>query len=177
MFLNINEIGPDGITFQHRLEIDGLEGRAGERIAVAEAEIRGAARKGTRGIDFSARLEGRLGLECSRCLEQVELRVATRFDLVLVPDAVEFVGGGDEPFDAAAAKLFYTTEGKASLTDIAVEQFYLNLPQKPVCRADCRGLCPACGANRNETACGCEPDDLDPRLAPLLALRKKQGDA
>jgi uncharacterized protein len=177
MFLDINEIGPDGITFQHELEIDGLEGRAGERIAVVQAGISGTARKGSRGVDLKARLEARLEVACSRCLEPFESAISIGFDLTLVPDAVEFVGTGEEPFDAKAALLFYTTEGKASLRDIAEEQIYLNLPLKPVCKAGCKGLCPGCGANRNQTDCSCEFEEIDPRLAPLLELKKQQGDA
>ncbi|HEU5319946.1 MAG TPA: DUF177 domain-containing protein, partial [Methylomirabilota bacterium] len=43
----------------------------------------------------------------------------------------------------------------------------LALPMKPLCRADCRGLCPVCGANRNVTECACPARPLDPRLAVL----------
>jgi uncharacterized protein len=48
----------------------------------------------------------------------------------------------------------------------------LALPMKPLCRADCRGLCPACGGNRNATDCGCGSRPADPRLAPLEALKR-----
>jgi uncharacterized protein len=45
---------------------------------------------------------------------------------------------------------------------------------KPLCRADCRGLCPVCGGNKNVTECRCETRGTDPRLAPLEALRRLQ---
>ena len=48
----------------------------------------------------------------------------------------------------------------------------LALPMKPLCRADCRGLCPVCGGNRNVTDCRCETRGPDPRLLPLEALRR-----
>jgi uncharacterized protein len=51
------------------------------------------------------------------------------------------------------------------------EQFYLALPMKPLCRDECRGLCPSCGTNRNTGACTCAPVWEDPRLAPLKELK------
>jgi DUF177 domain-containing protein len=50
----------------------------------------------------------------------------------------------------------------------------LALPMKPLCRPECRGLCPVCGGNRNLTECRCETRVTDPRLAPLEALRRLQ---
>jgi uncharacterized protein len=51
------------------------------------------------------------------------------------------------------------------------EQMYLALPMKPLCRDDCRGLCPTCGANLNLAACGCKNEWEDPRLAVLRKLK------
>lgn len=49
----------------------------------------------------------------------------------------------------------------------------LELPLAPLCRADCRGLCPQCGADLNEETCQCEPP-RDPRWANLDVLRTAQ---
>ena len=42
------------------------------------------------------------------------------------------------------------------LGELIHEQFFLALPMKPLCREDCKGLCPLCGANWNTTTCDCE---------------------
>ncbi len=47
---------------------------------------------------------------------------------------------------------------------------FLDMPQKFLCRPDCRGLCPHCGKNLNAGPCGCEKETGDPRLAVLSAL-------
>jgi uncharacterized protein len=47
----------------------------------------------------------------------------------------------------------------------------LELPQAPLCREACAGLCPTCGINRNEGTCTCVTDSTDPRWAALDALR------
>jgi len=66
----------------------------------------------------------------------------------------------------------YYTDDQIDLIELLREQFYLALPMKPLCREDCRGLCPQCGVNRNTGTCECEPGWEDPRLAPLKGLIK-----
>jgi uncharacterized protein len=51
------------------------------------------------------------------------------------------------------------------------EALVLELPLAPLCGEGCQGLCPICGADRNEGPCGCATDDRDPRWAALDALR------
>jgi uncharacterized protein len=47
------------------------------------------------------------------------------------------------------------------------EQIVLALPMKFICSAECQGLCPICGANRNLTSCHCGEDNINPRFAAL----------
>jgi DUF177 domain-containing protein len=42
---------------------------------------------------------------------------------------------------------------------------------KPLCRADCQGLCPVCGTNLNKGTCSCKREWEDPRLAALKKLK------
>jgi len=55
------------------------------------------------------------------------------------------------------------------------EQCYLSLPMKPLCRPDCRGLCPQCGTNLNRGACACRREWDDPRLTALKTLVVDEG--
>lgn len=59
------------------------------------------------------------------------------------------------------------------LEPLARETVVLELPQAPLCREDCKGLCPDCGVDRNESTCSCEPP-LDPRWSVLDELRTEQ---
>ncbi|HYN22371.1 MAG TPA: DUF177 domain-containing protein, partial [Thermoanaerobaculia bacterium] len=56
---------------------------------------------------------------------------------------------------------------------ILLEQLQLNVPMKPLCRPDCRGLCPLCGADLNAGMCSCEERSEDPRWAGLAALKSR----
>lgn len=51
------------------------------------------------------------------------------------------------------------------------EQILLALPPAPLCREDCKGLCPSCGKDLNEGDCGCDRKVQDPRWAALKALQ------
>jgi uncharacterized protein len=77
-----------------------------------------------------------------------------------------------------AAATFYKDDA-IDLADLLREQFYLALPMKPLCRQDCRGLCPQCGTNLNTDTCQCQVRWEDPRLAGLKALipDRKHDDA
>ena len=56
------------------------------------------------------------------------------------------------------------------MTPLVYEEAILALPTRPLCAEDCRGLCPRCGANLNQGACGCPAAPPDPRLAVLHTL-------
>ncbi|HEV7126804.1 MAG TPA: DUF177 domain-containing protein [Ktedonobacterales bacterium] len=56
------------------------------------------------------------------------------------------------------------------------QQLLLALPMRTICRADCAGLCPTCGHNRNEGPCDCQPEVGDERFAVLRALLEEQAE-
>ena len=67
---------------------------------------------------------------------------------------------------------FYTND-EIDLGQLVLEQFYLAVPMKPLCRESCRGLCPECGTNLNTGTCSCVREWVDPRLESLRALLDK----
>ena len=173
MYLELKEMGPEGVSFEHALPLPALEGAGGERVEVLDARLSGEAHPGSKGVLLRAHLEATLEMPCSRCLEPVRQKVSTDFDRTLVP--VESREAGIAIEDDEDDTLVPVAGGRAELETIATEQLYLSLPLKPICSVDCRGLCPACGANRNAGACGCVVEDVDPRLAPLLQFKRTAG--
>jgi DUF177 domain-containing protein len=124
-----------------------------------------------------------LELVCSRCLEPFVLPVDQTFDLRYLPatTGAPVVDDDDEEVEVAdddVSMTFYRDE-HIDLNELLREQFYLALPMKPLCKVDCKGICPQCGANRNLTACDCNPHWEDPRMAGLKTLitKRKHDDA
>jgi uncharacterized protein len=60
---------------------------------------------------------------------------------------------------------------QVDLADMVRDAALLELPIAPLCSEACQGLCPQCGADRNQGECGCEPEQGDPRWAALDELR------
>jgi uncharacterized protein len=108
-----------------------------------------------RDILVRGRLEGALELVCSRCLEPFSAPQAADFDLLLAPTPL---GQAPEEKELSREELdldFYAGE-IVDLEPLIREQIILMVPLKPLCREDCRGLCPSCGANLNRESCSCQ---------------------
>ncbi len=106
---------------------------------------------------------------CSRCLEPFRLTVDAPFDHRYLP-ASAMSGEPEREVADEDLDLSYYRDDHIDLDELLQEQFYLALPMKPLCREDCKGLCPQCGANLNTAPCACEATWGDPRLAALEAL-------
>lgn len=61
------------------------------------------------------------------------------------------------------------------ITDSVREILILSEPMQVLCRPDCKGLCPNCGANLNDGPCSCPTDHIDPRMAVLGDLLKSKS--
>ncbi|HEY8515693.1 MAG TPA: DUF177 domain-containing protein [Candidatus Binatia bacterium] len=105
---------------------------------------------------------------CARCLETFSLPLATPFEFVLTKALPHEVKQELKTEDLALS--FYSGD-EIDLTPLVGEQAILALPTRAVCREDCRGLCPACGTNRNTDPCTCSPASPDPRFAVLSRVR------
>ncbi|MCR3922234.1 MAG: DUF177 domain-containing protein [Firmicutes bacterium] len=90
-------------------------------------------------------------LTCSRCLQSFSQPFCEEFD-----DEIPV----DEETEIDVSKM---------TRDILIT----SLPLKPLCTAECQGICPTCGADRNEKQCGCPVDDTDPRMSVLKKLLDK----
>jgi len=106
-------------------------------------------------------------LTCSRCLEEFRADVRAAVDARFAPRPA---GGHDRELAADDLDLDFYENDELDLSLLVETETTLALPMKPLCRAECRGLCPVCGANRNATSCTCQARPTDPRLAALRDL-------
>lgn len=118
------------------------------------------------------RVAGTLGLTCSRCLDDFALDVDEPFDVLFLP-ASENAGAAEREIEADDLTTAYYHDQTIDLGQLVLEQFYLAVPMKPLCREDCRGLCPECGTNLNAGTCECAREWVEPRLEGLRDVLKK----
>src|SRR5207302_11514852 len=100
--------------------------------------------------------------ECRRCLLPASGTVHAD-----VRELYERASDGEETYPLSGDQL--------DLAPLARDAVLLDLPLAPVCTDDCQGLCPECGANRNDGDCGHSEVPTDPRWAALDALRTDQS--
>ncbi len=109
-------------------------------------------------------------LACSRCLEPFTVTLRGEVDFSINEAADEGAVDRDEVPDNELIVAAGTRE--IDISDPVREALVLEIPLQPLCSADCRGLCPVCGANRNETACECKIEQTDSRWDALRDLLK-----
>ena len=178
MYVATVDIGADGAEIDRILDPAALiPAESGRSLALGPVHLVGWIRRLGYGFGFHGRLETAVELACSRCLEGYRLDLDLPFDLIYrQPIAGRLLVGEDvqtappDPGDPAVSVL---DDGRIDLAQLVREQIYLALPLKPLCRSECRGLCPRCGARRDDETCGCRTQAVDPRWAALEKWKKR----
>lgn len=123
------------------------------------------------GILVLGRLTTRLRVPCARCLAPAESDVVVELAEHFRPTL--FLPGGPpveaELADLADAATAIDAHHQVDVGEVLRQALLLAVPVHPLCRADCRGLCPRCGRDLNDGDCNCEPEP-DPRWQALRAL-------
>lgn len=170
------------------LSTGGDEARFDEPVKVT-AELYNTGK----GIMADVTLVAETELHCSRCLKPFRVPLEVRFQeefrqestpAARLPKPETAAGKGrgrkgaaPEPEeDEDEDEEFSPYSGdEIDLTQSIQENLFLSLPMKPLCKPDCPGLCPQCGADLNEGPCGCEEPATDPRLFALRELWDKNS--
>lgn len=118
------------------------------------------------GILATGIVRGTVETQCDRCLDPAHLNVSAEVSCYFLRE---------EPDDEAEEDdfgLINHANGTVDLSEAIQGAVAMDIPYVVLCREDCRGLCPVCGANLNEVECGCtvEPDPDFERANPFAAL-------
>lgn len=159
-----------------------LPGEGEDYRVISPVELRLTIHRDNDRFRLVGTVKTRLELDCSRCLEAFVLPVDRAFDLRFLPATV--VDAAKDEDDEAEVEeddvsITYYRDEQIDLIEVLREQFYLDLPMKPLCSPACKGICPQCGTNRNLAPCDCNPQMEDPRMAGLKTLitKRKHDDA
>ena len=147
--LDLEQAGPLHVQGQ----AEGLEEHRGPKDVVTDIRLR-------------AHIEGDFQMLCARCTTPIPEHVDESFDLIFRPSGVD-AEQGERSISEAETEIGYYEQSGLSLEDVVREQVLLSLPDRALCREDCKGLCPHCGGNRNERDCDCESKQVDSRWNAL----------
>jgi uncharacterized protein len=112
---------------------------------------------------FSGRIAGDVESSCRRCLTDVKAPVTDDVHLI-------FVEAGEEEIDDPDVYVIDARARELDLRPAVREHWLLAAPAFVLCREDCKGLCPTCGADLNAGPCDCVPAN-DPRWDALRTAR------
>jgi uncharacterized protein len=107
-------------------------------------------------------------LECSRCLKKYPLTLRGDIDFsIREAGEVQHLDGTEAP---DIQIVIPSGSSRVDISDPVRETIILEIPLKPLCDPDCRGLCPRCGVNLNEQECNCKVEATDTRWDGLRGL-------
>jgi len=171
MFLDVKQLALHKLRLHQSYAPGAVDYHTHDFRQVDPLEVRATAEMVEGQIRIFGELRTRVELPCARCLEPVVEEVTRDFDLYYRP--MQSISREEEfrlKLDDTEIAFF---EGDGLfLTDVLAEQVLLAIPMKIICRSDCKGLCPHCGAYLNSDECRCESHVGDPRMAPLARLKQ-----
>lgn len=148
---------PDDLELDNATIVDDVR-----LTGVVESVVDGLLVRGTVATD--------LDLACARCL--TELQQGVDVDVVELFSDPATVEDRDD-LDAG----YEIGDGTINLDTLLRDALLPAVPYRPLCEADCQGLCAQCGVNRNEQDCACVDETVDARWAALEALRLPDGES
>ncbi|MBI3317116.1 MAG: DUF177 domain-containing protein [Candidatus Omnitrophica bacterium] len=115
--------------------------------------MEGRVEKSFNTVSFRGKLASEIIKTCGRCLALTKQKIQLPFDL------------------------YYEIKDKAEIDtlDDLREVMLLEHPLSYVCKASCRGLCPTCGINLNESSCNC-PQAKSPSMGSIRMIKKRKGE-
>lgn len=172
MKIRLHEIGDEPFTWSVEERVPAAALERDELLELSPISWSGTIDRLDAGYLMRARLAYEQTLACQRCLGSVSLTVDEPVDLLMVMHE----RGADEEERELEEKdlgVLVVDDDEVDLQPILLEQLQLNVPMRPLCREECKGLCPTCGADLNQGECRCVNETIDPRWAGLAAIRDR----
>ena len=157
------DLGAEPLEFLKKEGI-GFEGPIPVQLSVLKV--------GEGALFVSGRINGRIALECVRCLKGVPFPLGVGVQAQYLSS--ESLKDQEEcELRREEMDVVFYSGSTIRFNDLIQEQILLSIPMQSLCREDCRGLCPQCGQDCNTTQCGCRGGSPEPRFSVLKDYFKK----
>ena len=171
MHIEVEKLSEGGEPFAHTYaegELSLEEDRASLR---GETVVEGRASRKGEAIRLKGRIRAEVELSCDRCLRPVAAPLEVEFEESFVSSATDDRTGEEKELGREDLHIAFYEGDSIDVDELVREQVLLALPTRFVCREDCKGLCPTCGADLNAESCDCPRGEIDPRWAALAKLK------
>lgn len=173
MFIEIEDLKLEPLHVRHVYPVGMLQFKHEDIVLHAPVATDFVLNHKEADLQLQGTVETVVRYRCSRCLREVTQALAARFDLTYLPQPKWNEPGHEIELKYEDMDVGFYDGIRFDVDLMVLEQIELSLPMRFVCREDCRGLCPHCGADLNEAPCNCKENSTDSRLAVLLEFRNK----
>lgn len=132
---------------------------ADDELISSDIDVEGCVKTSTGIVSVSAQAGLTVSTECAKCAKNITKKLSVPVEHLLIDKLNQ-----DDNDDYIVVE-----DMVLDLDELILEDIYLSLPIRFLCKSDCKGLCPFCGKDLNDGACDCKKP-VDPRLAALQAL-------
>ena len=167
MFFNVSGLMQEGIGATRKADVEGtiqVEARPPERVVGTAELLRTKA-----GLLVRAHLSLVEPEACSRCLKPLEETIRIEFEEEF--QSIVDVRSGEAMEEPDPDAFTIDEHHTLDLTEAVRQYREVSGQMAPLCRSDCRGLCPNCGQDLNQGECACDRETIDSRWSGLAALR------
>ncbi len=134
----------------------------GEKPFPEPVKVKGSAFSRAGMVVLSLNLSWQICLPCDRCLTPLSLNQQADMEHIAVRSL--------QSQDSDSDEYILVPDAKLDMDELVCSDLLLSLPAQVLCKKDCKGLCPVCGADKNYESCSCGKETGDPRLAKLKEL-------
>lgn len=166
---DIRDIRDQGLRVSHQLDhsavyallvpvgVEPADEQAHVEVDLTLSPVETARMGGGLAVAVRGRVSGRFTVRCARCLAPATVEVTEpEVALTFLPPTAG--GAGREELTADDLDTFVHDGTHIDLEPVVREQLVLAIPITPLCDEDCKGICPQCGVDRNQSPCGCDEE-------------------
>jgi uncharacterized protein len=170
LLIELVSIPPEGTTRRFRSTGAELGIDDPEFAVVQPIDIECQLVKVNREVIVHGSLRSAVRLTCSRCAEDFVSPLTLALDAVFLPE-FDLSSERAKELEDDVTDVYSYAEQAVDLAEMVRDKLFLSMPLQPYCRVDCKGLCAACGVNRNVVSCQCAEAKLGSPFELLKAWR------
>ncbi len=172
--IDLADIGTDRLILEGSLAPGELELSKHGLEQIGALDFSGFVERKSSDFRLSGALVTVVEMECVRCLNSVRESVRRQFDLYFQKrESFIYAEHEEIGLNQSDTQTSFFTGTELGLNEIIEEQILLALPMKPLCRSQCRGLCPVCGIHLNKDTCECSSSEINPAFETLREFKKQ----
>ena len=170
MLYNVSQLLMEPIGSTRRFQLEGPVSAGSEGLGAGSASGSIRLLRTHHGLLVYGLVEVETAAACSRCLADFVQATTLTLEEECYPTIDPSTGRRMAPPDEAEGVVHIDTRQMLDLSDVLRQYLLTSEPLKMLCREECQGLCPECGADLNMEKCTCTSTPIDPRWGALADL-------